>query len=178
MRAITTAIAAATALMLGACPSDDEPGYEEEDAGHVPDGNVMACPDGTPETVLGMIVEGAAGTLRTKLVEAGDLPAKKGLNTWTVEITDAEDEPLDDVTMDLSNVDGVMPAHTHDLNHDVVVEDLGNGRFEVREINFHMDGYWELTFSPTSESLGSDDMTFPLCTEASISAAEHGGAEH
>jgi hypothetical protein len=35
-----------------------------------------------------------------------------------------------------------------------------------------MDGHWYLTFSPRSESLGSDQITFELCTAASIAATE------
>jgi hypothetical protein len=163
------------ALLLGACPEDEEP-IVEEDAGDTPH-SVQPCPDGTPETAIGMKVVGRSETLRAELVEADDLPAIKGYNTWTVQILDAEDEPVTDAELELDRGFGFMPAHLHDTNHDPVVESLGDGRFEISEINLHMDGYWELTLAPTSASAGDDEMTFTLCTEASIAAA-HGGAEH
>ena len=153
-------------LALSACASD-EPAEEPEGDPLI---DVEACPAGTPETVIGMTVEGAAGAMIAKLIEA-EVPATKGFNTWTVEITDADGEPLDDAELEIADFLGWMPEHRHDTNHDPVIESLGEGRFEVDEINLHMDGLWELTFSPRSERLGTDDMMFVLCTEASIAAA-------
>jgi hypothetical protein len=170
MSGVKRAIAAVFwALALSACASDDEPADElpHDDMPH----GIQACPAGIPETSIGMTVEGMAGTLSAELVGADDLPATKGFNTWTVEFTGADGEPLDDLELGIEGVLGWMPAHGHGTNHDPVIESLGDGRFEISEINFHMDGAWELTFSPTSESLGTDDMMFVLCTEASIDLA-------
>jgi hypothetical protein len=168
--------ASVCALMLSACPEEEAP-YEEEDAGDRPH-DIEACPDGVPETTIGMTVEGRNGILRAKLVEAEDLPAVKGFNTWTVEFTDADDEPVADAELVLDRSFGRMPAHPHDTNHDPVVESLGEGRFKIDQINLIMDGRWLLTLDPTSESAGDDSMTFELCTEASIEAAESHGDEH
>lgn len=164
MRTLTTALCV---LALSACASD-EPAKEPEGDPLV---DVEACPEGTPDTFIGMTAEGPAGALIAKLVEA-ELPATKGFNTWTVAFTDADGEPLDDVELGVDDFMGVMPAHQHDTNHEPVIESLGEGQFELSEINLHMDGQWVLTFSPRSESLGTDDMTFVLCTEASIAATQ------
>lgn len=174
MAGVKKAVAAGLfALALGACASDDEPAVEppHDDTPH----GIQACPEGIPETSIGMTVEGMAGTLRAELVAASDLPATKGFNTWTVEFTDADGAPLDDLELELEGFLGWMPAHAHDTNHDAVIESLGDGQFEISEINLHMDGAWELTFSPTSASLGTDDMMFVLCTEASIELAASNG---
>jgi hypothetical protein len=157
-------------LVLSGCASDDET-YEIEDPGDMLD-DVMPCPSEVPDTEVGMTIDGAGATLRAELIEADDLPATKGLNHWVVRFTDIAGEALDDLELESRDVMGKMAGHTHGLNHDPVIESLGDGTFDISEINLFMDGRWSLTFSPTSESLGSDAMTFDLCTAASITAAE------
>lgn len=177
MRRATAMAASVCALLLSACPEEEAP-YEEEDAGDRAH-DIEACPESVPETTIGMTVEGRNATLRAKLVEADDLPAIKGFNTWTLQFTDTDDAPLDDVELELDRMFGRMPAHPHDTNHDPVVESLGEGRFKIDQINLLMDGHWQLTFDPTSASAGDDSITFDLCTEASIEAAENAhGDEH
>lgn len=78
-------------LALSACAEDEAP-FLEEDAGDPPH-PLTACPEDVPETSIDMTVEGPGGALRATLVEADNLPAVKGFNTWVVELTDADDEP-------------------------------------------------------------------------------------
>lgn len=44
------------------------------------------------------------------------------------------------------SVDARMPEHHHGMNVEPRVEALGNGRFRVTRMLFHMPGYWELYF--------------------------------
>ena len=44
------------------------------------------------------------------------------------------------------DVTATMPAHKHGMNTLPRVEDLGDGRFVVRGLLFHMAGEWELEF--------------------------------
>ncbi|MBL8879854.1 MAG: FixH family protein, partial [Phycisphaerales bacterium] len=43
-------------------------------------------------------------------------------------------------------VDARMPEHQHGMNVTPKVENLGDGRFKVSRMLFHMPGYWELYF--------------------------------
>jgi hypothetical protein len=42
------------------------------------------------------------------------------------------------------SVDATMPTHQHGMNTRARVEDLGNGKFVIRGMLFHMAGEWEL----------------------------------
>lgn len=170
MRARRTLTSILCVLALSACASDDE-GYATEDPGDTLS-NIKPCPAEVPDTEIGMTIDGAGATLRAELIDADDLPATKGLNHWVIAFTDSDGEAVDDLELESRDIVGKMAGHPHGLNHDPVVESLDDGTFDVSQINLFMDGRWSLTFSPTSESLGSDDMTFELCTAASIAAAE------
>lgn len=170
MRAKLTMIPLLCAVAAGACASEED-AFLPEDTGAVVD-DVVPCPSSVPETAIGMMADGVEGALRAELIEAEDLPPKKGLNHWVIRFTAADGEALDDVELTADDVTGKMQGHTHGLNRDPVVESLGEGAFDASDINLFMDGHWYLTFSPTSESLGSDRVTFEVCTAASIAAAE------
>ena len=53
---------------------------------------------------------------------------------------------LDDPNPVWLDVLATMPAHKHGMNTLPRVEDLGEGRFRVRGLLFHMAGEWELEF--------------------------------
>jgi hypothetical protein len=53
---------------------------------------------------------------------------------------------LDDPNPVWLDVLATMPAHKHGMNTLPRVEDLGDGRFLVRGVLFHMAGEWELEF--------------------------------
>ncbi|SMX32714.1 hypothetical protein RUA8715_00015 [Ruegeria arenilitoris] len=42
------------------------------------------------------------------------------------------------------HVDAIMPAHQHGLNYAPEVSPLGDGKFRVDDLLFHMPGLWEL----------------------------------
>ena len=53
-------------------------------------------------------------------------------------------------------VDGGMPAHNHGLpTAPKVTENLGDGRYRVEGLRFHMSGYWEIRF--TIKAGGKED---------------------
>lgn len=43
--------------------------------------------------------------------------------------------------------DATMPAHAHGMQTRPEVESLGNGRFRVEGLKFHMRGRWEMRFN-------------------------------
>lgn len=42
-------------------------------------------------------------------------------------------------------LDATMPAHNHGMNVKPALKPLGNGRYEVQGLLFHMAGYWEIS---------------------------------
>ncbi|MBF2053403.1 MAG: FixH family protein [Candidatus Sericytochromatia bacterium] len=42
-------------------------------------------------------------------------------------------------------LDATMPAHNHGMNVKPELNLLGNGRYEVQGLLFHMTGYWEIS---------------------------------
>ncbi|MDA4846605.1 hypothetical protein [Hoeflea poritis] len=43
------------------------------------------------------------------------------------------------------DVDAWMPSHQHGMNYEPDIEALGNGRFAITNMVYHMPGPWELT---------------------------------
>lgn len=60
--------------------------------------------------------------------------------TWTVDIAMADGSTP---ALETVSVDGGMPQHGHGLPAEPrVTRDLGDGKFEVENINFSMAGWW------------------------------------
>jgi hypothetical protein len=47
-------------------------------------------------------------------------------------------------TAGLQQVDATMPAHRHGMNYRPSLQPLGDGRWRVEGLMFHMSGAWEL----------------------------------
>ena len=65
------------------------------------------------------------------------------VHRWTLTIVDAAGQPVTGATI---TVDGGMPAHAHGLPTTPQVKDLGNGRYLVEGLKFHMPGAWVVGF--------------------------------
>lgn len=46
----------------------------------------------------------------------------------------------------LHKADATMPEHRHGMNYRPLITPLGDGRFRVEGMMFHMAGHWELVF--------------------------------
>lgn len=46
----------------------------------------------------------------------------------------------------LTKADASMPAHKHGMNYRPTIKPLGNGRFRIDGMMFHMAGQWQLAF--------------------------------
>ena len=51
-----------------------------------------------------------------------------------------------DKPAELVAIDAQMPEHKHGMNYATTVRGLGNGRYRVEGMLFHMPGNWEVTF--------------------------------
>lgn len=64
------------------------------------------------------------------------------MHSWVIELHDAQGEPVADAEI---RVDGGMPLHNHGLaTSPQVTGALGEGRYQLQGMRFHMNGDWEL----------------------------------
>ena len=81
------------------------------------------------------------------------------LHNWIVTVLDSEGTPVENASIE---IDGRMPAHKHGLpTSPQVTEYLGEGRYKIEGVQFHMQGLWELNLSIDNGS-ASDTVTFNL----------------
>jgi hypothetical protein len=59
-----------------------------------------------------------------------------------------------------------MPAHQHSGVRDPIIADNGDGTFDAKDVDFNMDGLWQITVKVTSSD-GSiaDSAMFTLCAQ-------------
>lgn len=81
------------------------------------------------------------------------------LHAWTLELLTADDEPISAATFAVS---GGMPEHNHGLpTNPRVTRELGNGRYVLEGMRFHMPGSWEITIE-IDASAGRDSAIVKL----------------
>lgn len=81
------------------------------------------------------------------------------LHRWTLILRDAQGRPVEEAEI---SVTGGMPEHNHGLPTEPrVTRSLGDGRYLLEGMRFHMQGYWELNIAVDS-ALGKDTVVLPL----------------
>ncbi len=80
------------------------------------------------------------------------------VHSWTVTVVDADGRPVDDARL---TVLGGMPAHAHGLPTTPTVRALGDGRYLVEGLKFHMPGAWIVAFRISAKP-GIDSVSFAL----------------
>ena len=81
------------------------------------------------------------------------------IHTWIIHIEDMNGNNIEDAII---TIDGGMPAHDHGLpTQPQITEHLGDGRYLLEGMKFHMLGYWTVTLSIFHDNL-SDEVTFEL----------------
>lgn len=81
------------------------------------------------------------------------------IHSWILHIVSADGEALTDAEI---TINGGMPEHNHGLpTAPRVVEDLGDGRYRIAGMRFHMSGNWQIVISIDSGS-HRDEVTIPL----------------
>ena len=81
------------------------------------------------------------------------------IHNWDVHVETADGSPVDNATISLL---GGMPVHNHGLpTMPLATQNLGNGDYLVEGMKFHMNGWWQVTFS-VSVGDRSDSVTFDL----------------
>lgn len=126
------------------------------DAAHRAMVNIATIACSAVACASGACAESAPGVLPSQVIsEAGSFqlalqstPAPIPLNELfeiivSVDASAAADDSSNPVWLRAS---AEMPAHQHGMNTRVIVEQLGEGRFALRGLLFHMRGEWLITF--------------------------------
>lgn len=58
------------------------------------------------------------------------------------------------------SLDATMPAHNHGMNVKPALKPLGQGRYEVQGLLFHMAGYWEIDVQLQSPGTAAESALF------------------
>ena len=81
------------------------------------------------------------------------------IHNWELTVVTAAGEAVGDAEI---TIDGGMPAHDHGLpTRPRVAEDLGDGRYRVEGLRFHMAGHWEIWVTIRAQGR-TDTVTIPL----------------
>jgi hypothetical protein len=155
-------------LAMAGCNEDspehaDDP---EQDAGEQGDAAAFqGCPDSIPTFELGMSATGSAGHIKAVLRDASGVPPVRYFNDWTLEFTDADGQPLDDV--EVVRARAYMRVHNHYGTPDpnVTQHDDAPSLFDFKRINLFMRGPWEVQLTLRSERAGEDDAVFNVCVD-------------
>jgi hypothetical protein len=103
----------------------------------------------------------ATGTYTAVLVMADPAPPAKGNNSWTVEIRDASQAPVDGLTITGA---ANMPDHGHPPSVKPVVKATGApGQYSVMPLDFFMAGYWEVTLTFQPPGGAKESIVFNIC---------------
>ena len=107
-----------------------------------------------PESIIGATASGTSQTL--EVTNALPDPATKGMNDWTVTLTDNNGTLISDATL---TVVPFMTVHGHGTTPSSFTAVAGEqaGTFIFTELNFIMAGTWDLTFSVTTADASDSD---------------------
>ena len=100
-----------------------------------------------------------AGHFHVRVAERPEPVTINRMHDWILEIRSADGMPVDDADVE---VGGGMPEHNHGLpTAPRISERLGNGRYRLAGIRFHMSGYWEIRLT-IRNAQHRDSVTIPL----------------
>jgi len=152
---------ASLAAPAAACSSsNDTPDAAAPDAGPS-DADAVGCVnDKRADTYTANLAKaGKAQKVNATLTADDPAPPARGLNHWTVRLTDATGAP---VTGALT-VKPYMPDHGHPSSTQPVVTSKGDGTYDIAAINLFMPGLWQVTLSTDGPS--ADDVVYSFCIQ-------------
>lgn len=143
------------------CSSDDDGKEATPDEG----GNVIDCSTETraEDYAAGMRAQNASGQFAVEILSAAPAPPIKGLNDWTLRITQSG-QPYTGAL----KVSAYMPDHAHSSPRVPDVTRNEDGTFTVKNIYLMMGGFWQVGFAPESASsppTAPEQAIFPLCVQ-------------
>ena len=90
-------------------------------------------------------------------------PPAKGLNAWTLALTDATGSPMSGATI---TVKPYMPDHGHGSSIVPAVTPMSAaGTYQVTLLDLFMAGIWTVTFTITPPSGPVESLVFSFCVD-------------
>ena len=111
---------------------------------------------------VGLSAKAMDGAISVKYVDANPAPPSRELNTWTVDVSDANGKPIEGATI---AVKLWMPDHGHGNTVIPSVTDKGGGEYEIGDVLFYMPGIWQVTFTVTPPNGTDDQAVFTFCID-------------
>ena len=111
----------------------------------------------------GMSAATADGALKVSFADASPAPPGKGMNTWTIQVTDAQGKPVSGATVVLTPF---MPDHGHGPSTLPQVTPMADaGMYQLSLIDLFMPGIWQNTFTITPASGPAGSVVFTFCVD-------------
>ena len=160
VRALLVSCAPLAAAGILGCSSSDEPPTNTD--GQQSSSFCASDENEAPEFSMPMVEMGSGEIYQVAIVEAD--PPAPGLmndNVWTVRVTTAAGEPVNDATL---TIKCSMPGHGHGCGvQDPDIRNLGDGTYEVDPLIFTMIKNWNVLFTVEGADGKTDFARFSLC---------------
>jgi hypothetical protein len=149
--------AVAALIAAPACGSDGEEAPHSH-GGHGGTSSTLDCEGRGEQFSAGMAKQAEGGSIQIVLKKSDVAPPAQGLNTWTLEITDANGQPVAGADVQASSK---MPDHTHPATKKTGTQ-TEPGTYEIVPY-FSMTGYWETTVTVTPQGGTAGSVMFGFC---------------
>jgi len=140
-----------------ACSGDDEAPTNPGQGGS---SSTLGCEGRGEQFSAGMAKQAEGGPIQVILKKSDVAPPAQGLNTWTLEITDANGQPIAGADVVASSR---MPDHTHPATKKTGTQ-TEPGTYEIVPY-FSMPGYWETVLTVTPQGGAPVTVMFSFCIE-------------
>lgn len=164
-RALALPIACACALAgCGSSAESSGDGSAGASAADASDAPALSCiGDSRAQTyVAGIEQQGAAKNLSIRILDAKPAPPAVGENVWTIQLVDANGDPVDGATIDVAPL---MLDHGHGSSIVPTVTPSGaDGKYDVTLLELFMPGLWQVAFTVKTPTTG-DTVAFAFCVE-------------
>jgi hypothetical protein len=112
---------------------------------------------------VGLSATAMDGTVKVSFVDAMPAPPTKGVNTWTIQLNDANGQPMNGATI---TVVPFMPDHNHGSSITPQVMAMpAAGNYQVSLLDLFMVGIWDVTFTITPASGPPETLKFTFCVD-------------
>jgi hypothetical protein len=166
---LNTCLLVTTVCVATACNGNDKlPIDDNEGEANSADAGA-ACPADLPEFRVGndgTVVLGERGLVQARLRAASAVPPVRYENTWTVALSGADGDELQDV--EIVDACAFMPLHGHGAAPKRVRALDEKGQFELEALNLRMAGPWEIQLAVRAAGLTSDAESFTSCDRRSL----------
>jgi hypothetical protein len=110
----------------------------------------------------GMSVTSTSGGLHFTLEKSDPAPPVRGINTWTLHVTDEQGAKVNGLDLRAS---AFMPDHGHGSSAAPEVTAQADGTYRVTPLYFFMPGVWRITLATVTDAGASDSAQFFFCIE-------------